>query len=142
MSTPGSITRNQSAPDPAVDQEGQDTDPAISPAPTELPRATSAGAKKRLITQSLEQGIYVTILRKQSVNGRTVTGVLYEAEPASGEGASATAATYVLRTGQPGRPVKIKEEDIQSIINSQTPVTVDEAEALHVPLTLSATADQ
>lgn len=120
--------RNQSAPNPASDQATQDQDPAISPAPTELPKATPAKQRDSRIKNSVEKGKFVTVLRKSSVNGRTLTGVLHVAEEASGEGENATEAVYVLRTGQPGRPARLKASDIQTIVLAEPPLTVAEAE--------------
>lgn len=119
-------TRTQSAPDPAVNTADQDIDPAISPAPSPLPKSTSASVKRRLIDKSLNKGVVVTILREQSVNGRTHTGTLSEVEAASGEGEEATEALYAVRTGQPGRPVKVTASDIRTIVETQTPVTVED----------------
>lgn len=121
-------TRNQSAPDPASDQAGQDQDPAISPAPSELPKATSPAAKNKAIKASTEKGKFVTVLRTSSVNGRSLTGVLHVAEEATGEGENATEAVYVLRTGQPGRPARLKASDIRTIVIAEPPLTVEQAE--------------
>lgn len=120
--------RNASAPDPAVSTADQDVDTAISPAPqTEQPsRPTAAKAKEKLIKKSLDKDVYVTIQRVGAVNGRTHTGRLVEVEPASGEGENATEAVYAVRTGQPGRPVKLSPSEIHTITEAQVPLVAED----------------
>lgn len=119
--------RNASAPDPASTQATQDQDTAISPAPNDLPKASTAAQKNKAIKASVEKGKFVTIQRESSVNGRTITGVLHVAEEGTGEGENATETVYVVRTGQPGRPARVKASDIRTIVVAEAPLAGEDA---------------
>lgn len=118
MSTPHyDLNRTVAAPDPAVETADQDLDPAISPAPNDQPSRQSARDKQAAIDASLNEGVFVTIQRVGSINGRTHTGVLVEAEAAEGE----SGAKYAVRTGQPGRPVVLSVSEMETVTVSSPP---------------------
>ncbi len=115
------MARTRKSAESVSDQSTQDQDVAVTPAENNLPKATTPAAKAKLIKASVEKGATVTVLRESSINGRTLTGVLHEVEAATGEGENATEAVYVLRTGQPGRPARLKASDIRTIVKADPP---------------------
>lgn len=112
MTTP---TRTVAAPDPAINTADQDLDPAISPAPNDQPARQSARDKSEAIRRSVEEGLFVTVQRVGAINGRTHTGVLHEVE-GEGEGKS-----YAIRTGQPGRPVVLSADEMETVTVASPP---------------------
>lgn len=107
------VNRTVAAPDPSSDPSTQDLDPAISPAPNDQPNWQSAKAKDEAVQKSLTEGVFVTVQRVGAINGRTHTGVLHEVEDGK----------YAVRTGQPGRPVVLSLDEMETVTVSEAPPT-------------------
>lgn len=107
------VNRTVAAPNPSTDPSTQDLDPAISPAPNDQPGRQSAKQKADAIEASLKDGKFVTVQRVGSINGRTHTGVLVEVEDGK----------FAVRTGQPGRPVVLSKDEMETVTVSSPPPT-------------------